>query len=210
MSGPGPAYDKRDFWHGTLLENKQDKSGLSYARNRYYDPLTGRFTQEDPLGLAGGLNLYGFANGDPVNFSDPFGLCPVPATDCPFGYFTKFGLLAGLAAGAGAGAVAAAPTGELASPITVPTGAAILGTTGALAGLAADASNAFMKSSLGKEILQKVRKAVGTIALIISPFLVEPDQPPKRPDDEHKPPPAAPTSTKTVIPSDRDQEPQPQ
>src|SRR5689334_24017449 len=33
-------------------------------------------TQEDPLGLAGGLNLYGFANGDPVNFSDPFGLCP--------------------------------------------------------------------------------------------------------------------------------------
>jgi len=76
MSGPGPAYDKRDFWHGTLLENKQDKSGLSYARNRYYDPLTGPFTQEDPLGLAGGLNLYGFAGGDPVNFSDPFGLCP--------------------------------------------------------------------------------------------------------------------------------------
>jgi len=28
--------------------------------------------------MAGGLNLYGFANGDPVNFSDPFGLCPVP------------------------------------------------------------------------------------------------------------------------------------
>ena len=41
-----------------------------------YDHANGRFTQEDPLGLAGGLNLYGFANGDPVNFSDPFGLCP--------------------------------------------------------------------------------------------------------------------------------------
>jgi hypothetical protein len=27
-------------------------------------------------GLAGGLNLYGFANGDPVNFSEPFGLQP--------------------------------------------------------------------------------------------------------------------------------------
>lgn len=27
------------------------------------------------IGLAGGLNLYGFASGDPVNFSDPFGLC---------------------------------------------------------------------------------------------------------------------------------------
>jgi len=26
--------------------------------------------------LAGGLNLYGFAGGDPINYSDPFGLCP--------------------------------------------------------------------------------------------------------------------------------------
>jgi len=72
------AYDRMRltaaFWHGTLLEAKRDKSSLSYMRNRYYDPATGRFTQEDPLGLAGGLNLYGFANGDPVNFSDPFGL----------------------------------------------------------------------------------------------------------------------------------------
>jgi hypothetical protein len=32
------------------------------------------FTQPDPIGLAGGLNLYGYAGGDPVNFSDPFGL----------------------------------------------------------------------------------------------------------------------------------------
>jgi len=32
-------------------------------------------TQEDPIGLAGGLNLYGFAGGDPINFWDPFGLC---------------------------------------------------------------------------------------------------------------------------------------
>jgi hypothetical protein len=43
-----------------------------------YDPPTGRFTQEVPIGFAGGFNLYGFANGDPVNFSDPFGLCPIP------------------------------------------------------------------------------------------------------------------------------------
>jgi len=63
-------------WHGTLLVNKRDASGLEYKRNRVYDPQTGRFTQEDPIGLAGGVNAYGFANGDPVNFSDPFGLNP--------------------------------------------------------------------------------------------------------------------------------------
>lgn len=34
------------------------------------------FTQTDPIGIAGGLNTYGYANGDPINFSDPFGLMP--------------------------------------------------------------------------------------------------------------------------------------
>jgi len=63
-------------WLGSLLYNKTDGSGLLYMRNRYYDPQTGQFTQQDPIGIAGGLNLYGFAGGDPVNFSDPFGLCP--------------------------------------------------------------------------------------------------------------------------------------
>ncbi|MEX0599722.1 MAG: RHS repeat-associated core domain-containing protein, partial [Rhodothermales bacterium] len=42
----------------------------------YYDPASGAFTQQDPIGIAGGLNLYGYANGDPINFSDPFGLDP--------------------------------------------------------------------------------------------------------------------------------------
>jgi len=34
----------------------------------------GQFTQTDPIGLAGGMNLYGFGGGDPVTYSDPFGL----------------------------------------------------------------------------------------------------------------------------------------
>ncbi len=76
------AYDRPRFvqrtFQGTLIVDKQDAVGTLYRRNRVYDPGTGRFTQEDPIGLAGGMNLYGFADGDPVNYSDPFGLCPYP------------------------------------------------------------------------------------------------------------------------------------
>lgn len=75
MDGETPNPNPVQTWFGNLLSQKSDGSGLQYMRNRYYDPRTGRFTQQDPIGLAGGLNLYGFASGDPVNFSDPSGLC---------------------------------------------------------------------------------------------------------------------------------------
>lgn len=47
---------------------------LYYYRARYYDPGMRRFIGEDPIGLAGGLNLYAYAGGDPVNYTDPLGL----------------------------------------------------------------------------------------------------------------------------------------
>src|SRR5690606_1172080 len=62
------------LWYGALPLDQADETGLSYRRNRYYDGLSGQFTQQDPIGIAGGLNLYGYAAGDPINFSDPFGL----------------------------------------------------------------------------------------------------------------------------------------
>ncbi len=102
------AYDRqhgtvgRTNWHGSLLENAQDKSGLQFKRNRYYDPQTGRFTQEDPIGLAGGLNLYGFADGDPVNFSDPFGLRTCPPDCGPLASFIRGPVRPGMFAGAAA------------------------------------------------------------------------------------------------------------
>ncbi|HHW3548081.1 TPA: RHS repeat-associated core domain-containing protein, partial [Escherichia coli] len=35
-----------------------EESGLYYNRNRYYDPLQGRYITQDPIGLRGEWNLY--------------------------------------------------------------------------------------------------------------------------------------------------------
>jgi RHS repeat-associated protein len=50
------------------------ESGLYYVRNRYYDPVPGRFVSPDPLGQGPGLNVYAYVGNDPLNNVDPQGL----------------------------------------------------------------------------------------------------------------------------------------
>ncbi len=49
-------------------------TGLSYYGYRSYQPVTGRWLTRDPLQEAGGINLYGFVQNNPVNYFDPYGL----------------------------------------------------------------------------------------------------------------------------------------
>jgi len=52
------------------------ETGLHYNLFRYYDPVGGRFTQVDPIGLAGGVNTYSYVV-NPVTIVDPLGLMPL-------------------------------------------------------------------------------------------------------------------------------------
>jgi RHS repeat-associated protein len=49
------------------------ETGLVLCGARYYDPTTGHWLSRDPIGYAGGQNLYTFCDGNPVNEADPEG-----------------------------------------------------------------------------------------------------------------------------------------
>ncbi|MGH8550154.1 MAG: RHS repeat domain-containing protein [Methylococcales bacterium] len=57
--------------------DKETNTHYNYFRD--YDPGVGRYIQGDPIGLEGGMNLYGYVGQNPISYVDPLGLQAVPA-----------------------------------------------------------------------------------------------------------------------------------
>jgi RHS repeat-associated protein len=76
-----PSAIKRGHWRcdDTNLPGQyfDQETGLHYNYFRDYDPRTGRYVEADPIGLAGGMNLYTYVKGNPINLIDPNGLAGI-------------------------------------------------------------------------------------------------------------------------------------
>ncbi len=75
FSDTGKSFDSFSIGNEILFQGRRyDKeSNLYYYRARHYDPVMGRFLQNDPMGYHDSMNLYQAFNMNGVNYLDPFG-----------------------------------------------------------------------------------------------------------------------------------------
>lgn len=57
------------------------ETNLHLCGFRYYDATTGRFLNRDPIGSAGGINIYSYVNANPLKFIDSHGTAPLTPGD---------------------------------------------------------------------------------------------------------------------------------
>ena len=65
------------------------ETGLAYNRFRYYDPESGCYLSQDPIGLHGGIALYAYVH-DTNSWVDPGGLSPISYKGSESPYQTRY------------------------------------------------------------------------------------------------------------------------
>jgi RHS repeat-associated protein len=75
LNGSGTVISASAYGNRFLFQGREYDytTQLYHFRARWYDPETGRWLSNDPIGISGGLNLYAFCGNDPVNYVDPMG-----------------------------------------------------------------------------------------------------------------------------------------
>jgi RHS repeat-associated protein len=106
-----------------------EETGLHYNRFRYYSTELGRYITRDPLGFLAELNFYRYADNNPINLADPYGL------------WTWGGVAKGAVAGAAVAVAAVAVV--VASPLT----ATVIATAAAVGALVGGGLNAVLNSA---------------------------------------------------------------
>ncbi|WOO40074.1 RHS repeat-associated core domain-containing protein [Rubellicoccus peritrichatus] len=71
LKSAGSMADKMSFRFATKYQDEE--TGLLYYGYRYYEPVTGRWLNRDPLGEFGGTNIYSAMLNNPVQFFDSDG-----------------------------------------------------------------------------------------------------------------------------------------
>ena len=61
-------------YQNDALSDADNDIGLLHVGARYYDPSIGRFVMRDPIGIWGGVNVYGYIENLPTRLVDPEGL----------------------------------------------------------------------------------------------------------------------------------------
>ncbi|MGF6094928.1 RHS repeat-associated core domain-containing protein [Pseudomonas sp. 18175] len=69
--GDGQTYELSLRFPG---QQATEASEMFYNYQREYGPAVGRYSQSDPIGLAGGISTYAYAGGSPNSVVDPYGL----------------------------------------------------------------------------------------------------------------------------------------
>ena len=68
------ASTQKTFVGGMSVQDEVADTGLMMMGHRFYAPDLGRFLNRDPIGFAGGMNLFEYAGGRPTQAIDPRGL----------------------------------------------------------------------------------------------------------------------------------------
>jgi RHS repeat-associated protein len=80
MVGSGASsgtFSPKTYQGGLSVNDDRSDSGLYLMGHRHYAADLGRFISRDPIGFAGGLNLFNGASTNPMTMVDPEGLEPV-------------------------------------------------------------------------------------------------------------------------------------